>query len=140
VIGLTLGEFSQYSYQLNKTAQLLIYFTKKEIQEDEVLFFYPKNLLSDEENDVQQIIIGTNQNKIWLFRIIEEKCKIELFNTADIRKIEYEHDVETENVKLTTIFKSDESIVMDSVADGNRSWEYKYKNEVERIFKILSTS
>lgn len=135
-----LENFVHTAHQLNHKAQRLIFAVNKEHTKGSIAFFYPKNLFSTVEDAEEEIIILSNNKKIWRATCVPNSsmCKFEIWDTKEIVKLELHPDSEKESVELRVILRDKTELVLNSEKDGNNFWTYRYQLHIKEIFTPLS--
>lgn len=104
------------------------------IDENDVLYFYPKYLFT--ETQILELYFILKNNKLVKATITEDnQIVINIFYSNQIINIDYKSPIDNNgNYKLSIYFKNNmEPIIFNSIEDTNSHWKYKFDNVISNI-------
>lgn len=108
----------------------------KIIDENDVLYFYPKYLFI--EMQILELYFILKNNKLVKATLAEDnQIVINIFYSNQIRNIEYISPIDNNgSYKLSIYLKNNiEPIIFNSIEDTNGHWKYKFDNVISNIAK-----
>ncbi|MCG1012153.1 DUF3908 family protein [Tepidanaerobacter sp. GT38] len=124
---------SKYAGMFEKVSQV--------IDEDDILYFYPKYLFVDEQTLQLYFILKNNKFiKVWING--DKHIVIEYFNINRIKSVTYECPLDDYgDYRLTLLFEENvEEITFISKEDTNEGWKYKFDEAICSIAKYFCTN
>jgi len=111
------------------------------IDENDILYFYPKYLFVDEQTLQLYFVLKNNKFiKVWING--DKHIVIEYFNINKIKSVTYECPLDDYgDYRLTLLFEEKvEEITFNSKEDTNEHWKYKFDEAICSIAKYFCTN
>jgi len=111
------------------------------IDDNDILYFYPKYLFVDEQTLQLYFILKNNKFiKVWING--DKHIVIEYFNINKIKSVTYECPLDDYgDYRLTLLFEEkEEEITFNSKEDTNEGWKYKLDEAICSIAKYFCTN
>ncbi len=112
----------------------------KVIDENDILFFYPKYLFVDEQTLQLYFVLKNNKFiKVWINE--EKKIVMQFLNMNKIKNIIYECPLgDYGDYRLTLILEeNEEEIIFNSKEDTNERWKYRFNEAICSMAKCFAT-
>jgi hypothetical protein len=109
------------------------------IDENDILYFYPKYLFVDEQTLQLYFVLKNNKFiKVWING--DKHIVIEYFNINKIKSVTYECPLDDYgDYRLTLLFEENvEEITFISKEDTNEGWKYKFDKAIRSIAKYFA--
>ncbi len=110
------------------------------IDENDILYFYPKYLFVDEQTLQLYFVLKNNKFiKVWING--DKHIVMEYFNINKIKSVTYECPLDDyDDYKLTLLFDEKlEEIEFNSKEDTNEHWKYKFDKAICSMAKYFAT-
>lgn len=110
------------------------------IDDNDILYFYPKYLFVDEQTLQLYFILKNNKFiKVWING--DKHIVIEYFNMNKIKNIIYECPLgDYGDYRLTLILEeNEEEIIFNSKEDTNERWKYRFNEAICSMAKCFAT-
>ncbi|WP_457945385.1 DUF3908 family protein [Caproiciproducens sp. LBM24188] len=111
------------------------------IDENDILYFYPKYLFVDEQTLQLYFILKNNKFvNVWINE--DKQIVMEFFNINKIKSVTYECPLDDYgDYRLTLLFEEKvEEITFNSKEDTNEHWKYKFDEAICSIAKYFCTN
>ncbi|MEK4085623.1 DUF3908 family protein [Psychrobacillus sp. FSL K6-1415] len=136
---ITYAEFLKHMNSLsfnNSTVEDQNYSLKDVVEEDKILFFYPKNFLFKEKTIKDAELFLFEKNRIRVINFLEDGyISITNRNLSTITKVQLKHK-NRKSTSLTLFFNDDSEYVFDSQNDSS-NYNFKLQTVILNIYKQL---
>lgn len=121
----------------NSSAEDQHFSLKEVIEEDKVLFFYPKNFLFEKKSIEEAVLFIFEKNRIKIVSFIEDGY-ISIINRDlnNITKVQLNHK-NRKSTSLTLFFNDNSEYVLDSQNDSSNNYKFKLQAVIMDIYKHL---
>ncbi len=130
---------NQYNNEVSRKYADMFEKVSQIIDENDILYFYPKYLFVDEQTLQLYYVLKNNKFiKVWINE--DKQIVMEFFNIEKINRVSYECPLDDYgHYKLTLLFEEKlEEIKFNSKEDTNEHWKYKFDEAICNMAKYLA--